>query len=148
MLLVCDCQYGQRNVTTTKARYVAIIDHHQVTVELPRFAEIRSSVGSCSTVVWDMLRVEGFDVNENKDLATALYYGLYTDTNKFSEVSHPLDRDMIDSLIINKSLITKMSNSNISLEELKITGKAILDYTYIEDIRSMVITNEHWETNI
>ena len=63
VLLVCDCQYGQRNVTTTKARYVAIIDHHQVTVELPRFAEIRSSVGSCSTVVWDMLRVEGFDVN-------------------------------------------------------------------------------------
>ncbi len=148
VLLVCDCQYGQRNVTTTKARYVAIIDHHQVTVELPRFAEIRSSVGSCSTVVWDMLRVEGFDVNENKDLATALYYGLYTDTNKFSEVSHPLDRDMIDSLIINKSLITKMSNSNISLEELKITGKAILDYTYIEDIRCLVIKTEPCDPNI
>lgn len=148
VLLVCDCQYGQRNVTMTKARYVAIIDHHQVTVELPRFAEIRSSVGSCATVVWDMLRAENYDVNENKDLATALYYGLYTDTNKFSEISHPLDRDMIDSLVINKSLITKMSNSNISLEELKITGKAILDYKYIEDIRCLVIKTEPCDPNI
>lgn len=148
VLITCDCQYGQRNVTTTKAKYVAIIDHHQVTVDLPRFSEVRSTVGSCSTVIWDMLRDEGFDVNSNKNLATALYYGLYTDTNRFSEISHPLDRDMIDSLVVTKSLITKMSNSNISLEELKITGKAILDYKYIEDLRCLVIKTEPCDPNI
>ncbi len=148
LLITCDCQYGQRNVTKTDARNIAVIDHHQITVELPRLSEVRSNIGSCSTVIWDMLRKEGYDVNENKNLATALYYGLYTDTNKLTEVSHPLDRDMVDTLIINKSLITKMSNSNISLEELKITGKAIFDYEYHEDLRCLIIKTETNDPNI
>ncbi|MBR1796557.1 MAG: DHH family phosphoesterase [Clostridiales bacterium] len=148
ILITCDCQYGQRNVTETKARYVVVIDHHQVTVDLPRFSEVRSNIGSCSTVIWDMLRQEGVNVNENKNLATALYYGLYTDTNKLSEISHPLDRDMVDALQINRSLITKMSNSNISLDELSITGRAILNYEYQEEFRCLVIKTEPCDPNI
>ena len=148
LLIVCDCQYGQKNVTTTKARAVAVIDHHQATVDLPQMCEVRSTIGSCATIVWDMLRAEGFDANEDKELATALYYGLYTDTNRLSEVSHPLDRDMVDSLTVNKSLITQMSNSNISLEELKLTGRAILDYDYHEDTRCLVIKTEPCDPNI
>ena len=63
---------------------------------------------------WSMLMDEGIDVNdcnagtctvskENTDqsLATSLYYGLYTDTAKLQEVSHPRDRDMRDRLKIN-----------------------------------------------
>ena len=61
------------------------------------------------------LKEEGYDPNENKFVATALYYGLYTDTNRLSEVSHPIDRDMLDSLNFNKAIVTEMSNSNISL---------------------------------
>ncbi|MBP3783476.1 MAG: DHH family phosphoesterase [Butyrivibrio sp.] len=152
-LLVCvDCQYGQRNVTTTKAKNVAIIDHHQKTVELPALSEVRSNIGSASTVVWDMICAEGDEAKEliadNKDLSTALYYGLYTDTNKLSEVSHPLDRDMLDDLSIEKSLIVKMSNSNISLGELKITGKAILGYEYYGDRKYMIINAEPCDPNI
>ena len=148
LLITCDCQHGQRNVTKTEARNVAVIDHHQITVKLPELCEVRSSMGSCSTVIWDMIRSEGIDVNENRHLATAMYYGLYTDTNRLSEVSHPLDRDMLDNLTINKSLITEMSNSNISLEELKITGKAILDYEYHEDHRYLIIRSEPCDPNI
>lgn len=148
LLINCDCQYGQRNVTETKAKTVAVIDHHQVTGPLPKLCEVRSGVGSCATVVWDLIRYEGIDVNEDKLLATALYYGLFTDTNRLSEVSHPLDRDMVDTLIINRSLITEMSNSNISLEELKITGKAILDYEYHEDNRYLIIRAEPCDPNI
>lgn len=148
LLITCDCQYGQRNVTETPARNIAIIDHHQVTVELPRLSEVRSNIGSCATVIWDMLREENFDVNADKKLATALFYGLYTDTNKLSEVSHPLDRDMIDSLKYNKSLITKMSNSNISLDELKLTGRAIIDYEYHEDHKVLIIKTEPCDPNI
>ena len=148
LLVTVDCQYGQRNVTTTPAKNVAIIDHHQVTVELPDLAEVRSNIGSCSTVIWDLIRAEGLDVKENKLLSTALYYGLYTDTNKLSEMSHPLDRDMTDSLIINRSLITKMSNSNISLNELKITGKAIFDYEYDVKNRVLILKADKCDPNI
>ncbi len=152
LLITVDCQYGQRNVTETKAENVAIIDHHQKTVELPELSEVRSSVGSASTVVWDMICAEGDDakelIDEDKNLSTALYYGLFTDTNKLSEVSHPLDRDMMDDLFFDKSLIVKMSNSNISLSELKITGKAILGYEFFKDNGYLFIKAEPCDPNI
>lgn len=130
LLVIVDCQYGQQNVTPTEAKTIAVIDHHQVICELPELAEVRSNIGSCATVIWDMINDEGLSLDEDILLSTALYYGLYTDTNKLSEIAHPLDRDMRDSLVINKSLINEMSNSNISLDELTITGRAILTYDY------------------
>lgn len=152
LLITVDCQYGQRNVTATPAENVAVIDHHQKTVDLPDLSEVRSNVGSASTVVWDMICKEGDKAKElfagNTELSTALYYGLYTDTSKLSEVSHPLDRDMMDELIINKSLIVTMSNSNISLAELKITGKAILGYEFFKKNRYLIIKSEPCDPNI
>ena len=148
LLVTVDCQYGQKNVTLTPAQHIAVIDHHQVTVDLPELSEVRSNIGSCATILWDMIRKEGLDVSEDRLLSTALYYGLYTDTNRLSEISHPLDRDMLDSLIVNKSIITEMSNSNISLEELKITGKAILDYDYYASHHYLIIQAEECDPNI
>ena len=130
LLVIVDCQYGQQNVTRTEAKTVAVIDHHQVIYDLPELSEVRSNMGCCATIIWDMIKEEGMSVDDDILLSTALYYGLYTDTNKLSEIAHPLDRDMRDSLVINKILILEMSNSNISLDELKITGKAILSYDY------------------
>ena len=148
LLVTVDCQYGQKNVTLTKADTVAVIDHHQLTVDAPKLSEIRSNIGSCSTIIWDMIRDEGLSVDSDKLLSTALYYGLYTDTNRLSEISHPLDRDMQDMLVINKSIVTEMSNSNISLEELKITGKAILEYEYFENDKYLMIQAEQCDPNI
>lgn len=148
LLVVVDCQYGQSNVTKTEAGTVAVIDHHQVIEELTELSEIRSTVGSCATVVWDMIRSEGLQVNEDKMLSTALYYGLYTDTARLSEMNHPLDRDMIEVLDVSMSIVTEMSNSNISLEELKITGRAILDYDYYSKNRCLIIHAEKCDPNI
>ncbi len=148
LLITADCQYGQKNVTRTEAENIAVIDHHQVTEEHPELSEVRSNIGSCATVIWDMLRKEGMSVDDDVLLSTALYYGLYTDTNKLSELSHPLDRDMRDSLNINKSLITEMSNSSISLNELKITGKAILYHEYCRENRYLMIRADRCDPNI
>ncbi|SDA53789.1 phosphoglycolate phosphatase [Butyrivibrio sp. INlla18] len=146
LLITVDCQYGQRNVAKSKAKNVAVIDHHQKTVELPELSEVRSSVGSASTIVWDMLMDEGYEIDMK--LSTALYYGLFCDTNKFSEVSHPFDRDMMDELVVNKSLIVKMRNSNMSLDELKITGKAILGYEFFAEKKYLIIESEPCDPNI
>ncbi len=148
LLVTVDCQYGQTNVTKTNAQNIAIIDHHQITVELPELSEVRSNIGCCDTVIWDMIREEGLNIQENMELTTALYYGLYTDTNKLTEISHPLDKDMRDSLIFNKSIITEMCNSNISLDELKITGKAILEYEYHSKNKYLIINAEQCDPNI
>ena len=149
LLITVDCQYGEKNVTMTEAKKVAIIDHHRKLVETDdKLSNINSELGSCATVIWKMLKDEGYDPNENKFVATALYYGLYTDTNRLSEVSHPIDRDMLDSLNFNKAIVTEMSNSNISLNELQITGKAILNYEYYESNKYLVIEAEPCDPSI
>lgn len=84
---------------------MAIIDHHQQEIYDVAQAEIRSYLGSCSTLVWRMLLDEGFKVNDYKDVATALYYGLFTDTNSFIEIHHPLDKDLRDNIYYDASLI-------------------------------------------
>ena len=149
LLITVDCQYGEKNVTKTGCKKAAVIDHHRKIIDDPNVLEnINSEIGSCSTVIWQMLREEGYDPNENKLLATALYYGLYTDTNRLSEVWHPIDRDMLDLLSYNKSIITRLSNSNISLDELKITGKAIMNYEYHKSNKYLVIESESCDPSI
>ncbi len=148
LLVTVDCQYGQQNVTHTEAKNIAVIDHHQCTVELPALSEVRSNIGSCATILWDMIREEGLSFDRDLLLSTALYYGLFTDTNRLSEISHPLDKDMRDSLLVNKSIITQMSNSNISLDELTITGRAILDYEYQLKNHYILIHADQCDPNI
>lgn len=130
LLITVDCQYGEGNVTKFDGDNIAVIDHHQSTYQLPELSEVRSNIGSCCTIVWKMLKDEGFDVNKYDNVPTALYYGLLTDTNNFSEVFHPLDRDMQDYLIVKSTMIRRFKNSNLSMSELKIAGNALENSEY------------------
>jgi len=98
--------------------------------------------------VWKLLADEGFDVGSNKNLGTALYYGLYTDTNQFSELYNPLDMDMRESLSFDKSLVTLFRNSNLSLKELEIAGIAMIRYSYNDDYEFAVIKSKPCDPNI
>ena len=51
---------------------------------------------------------------------TALYYGLYTDTNQFVEIFNPLDMDRREAVPCERSLVQLFRNSNLSLHELKL----------------------------
>ena len=148
LLVTVDCQYGEGNVTRFEAKEVAVIDHHQVSGELPRLHEVRSNLGACSTVVRDLLEKEGVDFNENRKLATALYYGLMTDTSGFTEISHPLDRDLRDDAAFERSMITRFRNTNLSLKELEIAGMALVGYDYNEECRYAVVEAKPCDPNI
>ena len=148
LLVTVDCQYGEGNVERFNAKEIAVIDHHQPSDDIPAMSEIRSNIGSCSTIVWDMLRAEGVNVNEDKKLATALYYGLLMDTNNFTEISHPLDKDLRDEAMVEQSLVLRFRNTNLSLKELVIAGRALLDYQYNEKHRFAVVLAEPCDPNI
>ena len=148
LLITVDCQYGAGNVTGLAARNIAIIDHHQVEIEDVDLSVISPNLGSCSTLVWKLLVDEGFDVDNVENLGTALYYGLYTDTNQFGELYNPLDMDMREALQIDKSLITLFRNSNLSLEELEIAGIAMVRYSYNDDYEFAVIKSKPCDPNI
>lgn len=147
LLLTVDCQYGAGNVTMIPAENVAIIDHHQVEIRDIALSEINPKLGSCSTLVWDMLRKNGYVIKE-KIVGTALYYGLYTDTNQFAEIYNPLDMDMRDAVPCEKMMITLFRNSNLSLEEMEIAGVAMIRHVYNADYKYAIIKSQPCDPNI
>lgn len=148
LLITVDCQYGASNVTRFEAEHVAVIDHHRIEIEGLEMSRIQSDLGSCSTLVWIMLQEEGYPVNEDVTLGTALYYGLYMDTNQLSEMHNPRDMDMWETLNTNKRLITRFRNSNLSLQELMIAGIAMIRYSYNDEHRFAVIHSQPCDPNI
>lgn len=148
LLITIDSQYGEGNIQQFKADTIATIDHHQISGIIPELCEIRSYQASCSTIIWDLLRAEGIHVNEDADVSTALYYGLMTDSNNFSEIHHPLDMDMRDDLKFSASIINRFKNSNITQEELRIAGIALLGSEYYKDNHYSIVKADPCDPNI
>ncbi len=148
LLITVDCQYGAGNVTKFEADTVAIIDHHQVEITNIKLSEIRSNLGSCSTLIWKMMVDEGYSLSGKTAVGTALYYGLYADTNQFSEIYNPLDMDMRDSVPCEKSLINLFRNANLSLKELEIAGIAMIKHIFNEDHHYAIIKSYPCDPNI
>ncbi len=133
LLLTVDCQPGERNVERLSGKKQAAIDHHITRKEsLSRLwnREIRDNYGACATIIWDLLRREKFDMKGNKNLAIALYYGLYMDTCKLQEICHVKDRAMRDDLESvfdhkDRDVIEEFKTHNLSAEELVVVGQAL-----------------------
>lgn len=148
-LITVDCQYGEGNVTRLAAEHVAIIDHHTVgQAKLPGLTQICPGYGSCASLVWQMLREEGININDSSELATALYYGLYTDTNTLTEIKHPVDKDLRDSARFQSSVLLLLRNSNVTLDELRIAGDALEHVHYDEEGRFCVVQARECDPNI
>ncbi len=137
ILVTVDCQYGMRNVTRVEAQQVAVIDHHIQEADLPELCDLRPWLGSCSTLIWDLLSRADFTFDKN--VATALHYGLLMDTNGFSELKHPLDKDMWNSLVVDEDIIKMLRLSNLSWEDLIKTSSSLKDLIKIHDDFPVVI---------
>lgn len=148
LLLTVDCQYGQGNVTHFDADNIAMIDHHDTGRTSDEMSEIRSSLVSCATLCFSMLKDADFDVNSDTNVATALFYGLYMDSGQLSQASHPLDRDMIDFLHYDRTLINRLKYSNFSLNELDTAGYAISHNNYIAKNRFSIVHSKPCDPNI
>ncbi|MDR1966044.1 MAG: DHH family phosphoesterase, partial [Synergistaceae bacterium] len=123
LLVNVDCQHGAGNVARVPAPRVAVIDHHIQERELPALCELRPWLGSCSTLVWHLLVQEAYPIDVS--LATALHYGLFSDTNGFSELRHPLDRDMWDALEVDHRVLGRLKRSNLTFSDLSTASAAL-----------------------
>lgn len=148
LLVMVDCQYRAGNSAVFEADNIAVIDHHRISTELPKLSIVRSNLGACSTLVWNLLKREGFDVQGNRPLSTALYYGLYTDTGSFTEIVHPLDKDLRDEADFDPAIMRKLRNANLSLEELEVAGAALLHTDYMEEYRAAIVKVGQCDPNI
>lgn len=148
LLITVDCQYGEGNVTPFAAQNVAMIDHHNTGRRSDKMCEIRSNLVSCTAVCFDMLRSEGVKISQDVDIATALYYGLYMDSNGLSELRHPIEMDMIEELMYNDKLVEKLINSNFSMQEMETAGMAMLRSNYDEHKRLAMVHSKPCDPNI
>jgi phosphoglycolate phosphatase len=150
-LVLVDCQYGEKNVAKFTADNIVVIDHHpEVKTVDCSSAIIHPYLGSCSTLVWDLARKENFDFAESPDTATALFFGLFTDTGKLEEISHPLDRDALDNLQLHADMkfIQALRDNNLTIGELAIAGKALTEPNKDFDIKYAIFRAEQCDPNI
>ncbi|MGN0657889.1 MAG: bifunctional oligoribonuclease/PAP phosphatase NrnA [Ruminiclostridium sp.] len=148
LLVTVDCIHGESNVKNFEAENYAAIDHHQELKSIPLLSEIRSNYGSCSTIVAEMLKDEEYPLSDDIQLSTALYYGLYTDTANLTEISHPRDRDLRDFARTDKSVLTLLMNSILSLSELRIAGIALNKAAFNDELRYAMVVAEPCDPNI
>lgn len=134
LLITVDCQYGAGNVQKFPCETFSVIDHHRSEITETKLCEINPHLGSCTTLVYSMLIKEHEEDFINKEeIRTALYYGLYTDTNGLAELRHPLDRDLAD-LRFDKPLLRKLKNAAITMPELSIVSDALAKSNVIKNI--------------
>lgn len=148
MLITVDCQYEEGNVSRFSADHIAMIDHHEYCDNVVTMMEISPQYASCCTLVYAMLMDEQYDIDEDQRLSTALYFGLYMDSNYFGEIRHPYDFDLIEDLRVNEDLVDRLKSSNFTLKELEIAGIALTRYIYNEDEHYALVRSNPCDPNI
>lgn len=117
-IITVDSQKGNSNLLDLPGEEVACIDHHPVFNDgYYRFTDIRK-VGSCSSIIADYYRENGIEMPEK--IATALLYGLKTDTMDFTRGITPFDIEIFSYLfnLANNSLIRRLQTSTFRYDEL------------------------------
>ncbi|AMQ19217.1 DHH family phosphoesterase [Thermococcus peptonophilus] len=145
-LALVDCQ-PNGNLTILEdadlEKIKIVIDHHQILQHLSEllpedaFTDIRPEVNSASAILAEYLR--GMNYPLTPALATALFYGIYVDTKKFSKLS-PVDLKAIEFLAgkVDYEVLDKIEHPDISTETAEILARAILNRRMYKNV---VISN-------
>jgi len=119
----------------SKFKFDIIVDHHPVNQgSKGRFVDIRDDYGSTSTIFTEYLRAAG--IKPSPRLATALFYGIKTDTDDFVRNSTPNDINAFRYLynFANINIIKKIESSGMTKETLSSFRTAIENLTFIHDM--------------
>ena len=111
-----------------------IIDHHSPDplLKIP-FKDIREEYGAVSSIMMEYLKAA--DVIPSEKLATALFYGIKTDTDNFTRTSIGADIKAFRYLYshVNINIIKKIESSEINKKNLAYFRKAFEELQFIGD---------------
>ena len=125
-----------------------IIDHHMPSMKKTENAFIDYSYQSCSTIVWELLKEEGYDVKANEKLSIAFLYGLYTDTSSYVDLYKKHDIAMRDELSKDYPELERLKKSSMSLEDLMIAGEALYHANFDKEKQYLLISAMHCEQSV
>ncbi len=106
-----------------------VIDHHpQVASYKTRFSEIRAQEGATSTILTEFLRAAQMEISER--LATALLYGIKTDTISLNRDANPDDIEAFTFLypIANLGLLRRIERAEMPPSEIRLFGQALANH--------------------
>jgi nanoRNase/pAp phosphatase (c-di-AMP/oligoRNAs hydrolase) len=128
-LALVDCSGpGANNDIPPQTKINIIIDHHKEgkhTAGQGSFIDIRPGVGATASIMTQYL--QELDVPVDKRVATALIYGIRTDTKEFKRNVTPQDLSYAGFLLplTDAELLDKIMSPSMSQETLDVIGKAI-----------------------
>jgi len=112
-----------------------IIDHHLHDRSLNAdFVDIRTSAGSTAAIMTQYLQLAG--ISPDKKLASALLYGIMTDTAEFTRGMSPDDIMAVNYLVplSDQDLLEKIKSPSVSLETADALAVAIQNRDFVRDV--------------
>lgn len=112
-----------------------VIDHHPLVGDYEAsFKEIRAEEGATSTIFTKYLRASQVDISER--LATALLYGIKTDTITLNRDANPDDVAAFTFLYphANLALLRRIERAEVPPSEIKSLGQALADHWISDSI--------------
>ncbi|MDY6851362.1 MAG: DHH family phosphoesterase [Thermodesulfobacteriota bacterium] len=123
-IAIVDSQpHHQENLAVLK--FDVIIDHHPLGNNEAPFQDVRPDYGATSTIMTEYLRAA--KIRPSQNLATALFYGIKTDTNNFVRQGMLEDMRAFRFLfpLINQNVVNKIENSEYARSTLKYFQEAL-----------------------
>ena len=142
-IILVDSQAGNANLKNACAAVTMCIDHHpSFEVVDYKFCDIRPSVGACASIIAAYYFVN--DLRMDKNVATALMYGIKVDTANLSRGVSALDLNMFYTLynMADMELIDSLDSSTIEFEDLNAYANAIKSIKVYDNI-SFANTGNH-----
>jgi nanoRNase/pAp phosphatase (c-di-AMP/oligoRNAs hydrolase) len=118
---------GVNNPLTRDLVPSIVIDHHPVNMKRVKgeYVDIRPEVGATSTILTQYLTLMGLEIDS--DLATALLYGIKTDTRDFTHGATPEDLEAVMLLYpkAKHDVLARIESPLISSEAFDVLAQAI-----------------------
>jgi nanoRNase/pAp phosphatase (c-di-AMP/oligoRNAs hydrolase) len=126
-IVLVDCFPGRSNVSLPVDKAVnAVIDHHipDQLASLPFYHDVRKNIGASSTIVIEYLRTANCPLTPK--LATALFYGIKTDTGDMGRDSSPEDLESYKYLFgqMDHGLLAKIENPDRDVAFFRMVHRA------------------------
>ncbi len=141
--VLVDVQKFNSNVTDLVTDEVACIDHHELNGKDGGcgFTDIRPEAGACSSIITEYFIENGIEIPRN--VATALLYGIFMDTDDLSRGVSELDINMFYHLyrLSDISRITQLKGNQISQNDLADYARAFQTVEVYDEIGFLYLDN-------
>lgn len=141
-LILVDCQPYTGNVTLPEGiPPVAVIDHHPLsrkTSKIP-FKDVRPDYGASSTIIYEYYKALNSPIP--KDVATALFYAIFSETQNLGREGSPADKNAYLDLLpqVGFAQLSKIQFPAISKEFVSHLADALLNTFYYKNLSGVIL---------